>query len=71
MAWVSPQLWYEALASPMGVVIATNDPHRDRMKLYALRVELKDPDLDCISVEQSPTNPGGELWLVKRNPDAT
>jgi hypothetical protein len=55
----------------MGVVIATNDPHRDRMKLYALRVELKDPDLDCISVEQSPTNPGGELWLVKRNPDAT
>jgi hypothetical protein len=68
---LGPAVWYEALASELGVVIKTGDPQGTKMKLYAIRKELNDPDLDQISVMQSPDDPGGELWLVKRNGHAT
>lgn len=65
---VDLNLWYAALGSQLGVVIACNSPgdtEKVRQKLYSLRKEANDPDLDSISVVQSPTNPI-QLWLVKR-----
>jgi hypothetical protein len=64
MPGVSINLLYEALGSEFGVVVQTDDAKRCREKLYLLRKEAKDPDLDCISIVQSPTAPN-QLWLVK------
>lgn len=72
MSVVSLELWYQALASSFGVIIQTDDPKRCREKLYALREEQRrkgDLSLDSLSVSASPTNPGGELWIVKKKPD--
>lgn len=66
-----PEIWYEALASEHGIVVKTSDPVGTRQRLYAVRKELGDPDLDQITIAQSPTDPKGELWLVKRKSDAT
>lgn len=68
---VDPKIWYEALASESGVVLKTDDPLGAKMRLYEVRKELNDPDLDQISVIQSPVDPGGEIWLVKRSAYAT
>lgn len=59
---------YEALRSPLGIVIATEDPERLRQKLYALRKERqeRDPQLADLSFLPSRTNPQGELWILKR-----
>lgn len=62
---VSSELWFEALGSPFGIVVQCSDVERVRQKLYALRKELKDPDLDALSLVQSPTDPK-QLWIVKR-----
>lgn len=58
---------YDALRSPLGTVIETEDPERLRAKLYALRRERQDtdPQLRVLSFIISPTNPGSELWIVK------
>lgn len=70
MASVSVELWYQALATPLGVIVRVSDPERAKMRLYALRKEANDPDLDSLSIVQSPTNPGEELWIVRRKKDA-
>lgn len=57
--------WYAALGSEKGVVITTNNTALCIQRLYAARKKANDPDLDGISIVQSPTVPG-ELWLVKR-----
>ena len=60
---------YEALASEFGIVIETDQPLSLRGKLYAER--RADPALSCLSLVLSPTNPEGELWIVKKgSPDA-
>ena len=60
---------YEALASDLGLIVATNNPQNLRAKLYAAR--RADADLECLSIHLSPANPTGELWIVKREqPDA-
>lgn len=59
-------LLYEALGSPLGVVVRCSDTERARQKLYALRKECNDPDLDILSFVQSPTSPL-ELWIVRKN----
>lgn len=58
---------YEALRSPIGIVVSTEDPERLRQKLYALRRERQDedPNLRVLSFLISPTSPGNELWIVK------
>ena len=63
---LTPSIWYEALATEAGVIVQCSDPGLARQKLYAMRKELNDPELDCISVQESPTNPANDLWLVKR-----
>lgn len=66
MPEASINLWYEALGTPFGIAILTSDPERLRQKLYALRKASGDPMLDSMSVVISPTNPGSQVWLVKR-----
>lgn len=67
MQEASINLWYEALGTPLGVVVQTNDPERFRQKMYALRRDSNDSSLEEISVVISPTNPGSHVWLVKRS----
>lgn len=57
---------YEALGSPHGVCLACDAGTTDkvRQKLYNLRKESGDQDLDCLSFVQSPSNPS-HLWIVK------
>lgn len=67
---LSPSIWYEALASEVGIIIQTDNPDLTRQRLYAMRKSLNDPDLESISIQTSPTNPGQDLWLVKRKNNA-
>lgn len=57
-------LLYRAFNTPLGIKVHTQDLERFRQRLYAARRE--DPDLQCISICVSPTNPATELWLVKK-----
>lgn len=54
---------YKALNSEFGVIVRTDNPERLRQKLYAER--KKDPDLACISINISRTQPESEILLVK------
>lgn len=57
------ELLYEALRSPFGTVVESEDPERLRQQLYPLRKE--DPDLAVLSFVISPFNPTTDLWIVK------
>lgn len=62
------ELLYEALRTPLGTVIETEDPERLRQKLYAVRKESE--DFAQLSFVISPIN-GLDLWIVnKGNADA-
>ena len=57
------ELLYEALRSPRGTVIETEDPERLRQKLYAIRRESE--DFAQLSFVISPIN-GLDLWIVNK-----
>lgn len=59
--------WYRALQSPLGIELNTSDPEALQRRLYTVRHEAKDKDLEEISVCVSPLDPT-RLWLVKRKP---
>lgn len=62
------KLLYDALRTPLGTVIETEDPERLRQKLYAIRKESS--DFTQLSFVISPIN-GLDLWIVnKGNADA-
>lgn len=67
MGTLSPNLWYSALASEIGVIVKTSDPALAREQLEKIKVELNDPNIECISIHDSPADPF-DLWLVKRKP---
>lgn len=59
-------LWYQALASPYGIEVeCTPSVEAVRQKLYTLRREVRDPELDRIALCVSPFDPE-KLWLVKK-----
>lgn len=58
-------LWYQALASSHGIVLAVDNIDRARQKLYALRRESGDTDLNSIALVPSP-DAEGQLWMVKK-----
>lgn len=58
-------LWYKALASPFGIEVACSDARAARIRLYTIRREIQDSDLDDISIHGSPFDPN-KLWLVKK-----
>lgn len=59
---------YAALNEPIGVVISSEDREYTIQKLYVLRRE-EAPTFDDLVFIQSSTP--SELWIVKRNPDAS
>lgn len=59
------QLLYDAVNSPLGVVVETDDPERLRQKLYPLR--KSDPLFESLAFVISPLN-SGDLWIVKKGP---
>lgn len=63
-----PEDWYDALASPRGVVIKTDDPASYARRLYSIRKRLCDPDLEDLVIVTGVSQQ--ELWLVKRISDA-
>lgn len=62
------ELLYDALRTPLGTVIQTEDPERLRQQLYPIRKENE--DFTQLSFVISPIN-GLDLWIVnKGNADA-
>lgn len=53
----------EAMKYDHGLSLECEDPIALRKKLYV--EQRKWPDLAVLSFFLSPTNPGGELWIVK------
>lgn len=64
MSGVSINLLYEALGSQFGVVLQCDNAEKVRQRLYKLRADHADPDLECLHLVQSPSNPS-HLWIVK------
>lgn len=62
------ELLYDALRTPRGTVIQTEDPERLRQKLYPIKKSSE--DFTQLSFVISPIN-GLDLWIVnKGNTDA-
>lgn len=60
-------LLFEAMDTPHGLVVATNDPIALRDRLYAaMRL---DPELALFTLHQSRTNPNGELIILRKPAD--
>lgn len=66
MAEASINTLYEALGTPLGVVVQTSDPEKLRQRLYRLRDAADDPMLKELSFVISPTVPQAHVWIVKR-----
>lgn len=61
----SLELCYQALASPIGIVVSVSDFGSAQQRLYSARKRSGDPDLACLQFRRSPTNPESEIWIVK------
>jgi hypothetical protein len=70
MSEASLNTLYEALGTPLGVVVQTDNPEKLRAKLYRLRDGADDPMLKELSIVISPTMPQSQVWIVKRKPNA-
>lgn len=57
------ELLYDALRTPTGTVIQTEDPERLRQRLYTIRRESE--DFAQLSFVISPIN-GMDLWIVNK-----
>lgn len=58
------EYWYAALRSQSGVCVPfEGDPKLAKAQLYKARKDALDPNLDSISIADSPTA-SNELWLV-------
>lgn len=62
-------LLHRALNVGLGIIIKTPDPERFRAALY--RARATDPDLAILSILTSPTNPSGELWILRKSETGT
>jgi hypothetical protein len=71
MSEASLNTLYEALGTPLGVVVQTDNPEKLRAKLYRLRDGANDPMLKELSFVISPTMPQSQVWIVKRTPNAS
>lgn len=63
------EFWYQAAASPRGIVLAVSDVSIAKQRLYQARSKANDPSLSGISVRTSPVLKDEELWLIKQVPD--
>jgi hypothetical protein len=56
---------YQALGSPLGLVIRVSNFALAQQRLYKARRDASDPDLACLQLRRSPLVPDSELWIVK------
>lgn len=56
--------WYQALATPLGIKLRSNDVHRLRSRLWTERKRSKDRDLWSLSLVLSPHD-RDELWIIR------
>jgi hypothetical protein len=56
---------YQALASPIGIVLEVSDVGIAQQRLYKARRDSGDPELDRLQLRRSPFLPESELWVVK------
>lgn len=59
------ELLYEALASPAGLLLKTNDPGRARAALYTARRKAEDRTLAGLQFRFCPPQYDGDLMIVK------
>jgi len=59
------ELLYLAINSPLGIVVACQDAGQTQNRLYAARNRARDTSLARLQVRRSPSNPEGEIWIVK------
>jgi hypothetical protein len=57
------ELLYEALNSPLGLVVTSSDPVRLRAKLYEV---MRTDDAFQFSLHISRLNPGSDLLILKK-----
>lgn len=62
------ELLYQALHSPLGLVLSVSSFAVVQQRLYTARRSAGDPDLDRLQFRHSPYSPETELWLVKGAP---
>lgn len=60
-------LLYQALGTPLGLVVRVSDFDLARNKLYSARKEAADPDLEIIQLRRSPYE-ANTIWIVKSRP---
>lgn len=55
---------YQALAEPIGLLIATPDPERLRKRLWQIKQLAEDPEMERLQIASSPIE-GGQIVIVK------
>jgi len=66
------QILYQALDNKIGMVVATSDSEKLKQKFYQIRSQARSNGktaFDNLTFKTSPTNPIGELWLIKKERD--
>ena len=66
------QILYQALDNKIGIVVATSDSEKLKQKFYQIRSQARsngNTAFDNLTFKTSPTNPIGELWLIKKERD--
>lgn len=63
MSLAFTELLYDALRTPLGLVVETDSAERLRQKLYAIR--KANPDFTPLSFVISPMN-GSDLWILNK-----
>ncbi len=59
-------IMYQALAEPIGLLLACSDWPKARQALYRARAEAADPALACLQFRASPGIEGGNFIIVKQ-----
>ena len=59
---------YAALNSPHGVIVTTS--HLDLTKARMYKLKQEHPELACLALCTSPTNPAGEIYIIKKEPSS-
>lgn len=59
--------WYAALSSRLGIELTCSNPDKVRDRLYRVRAEAHDTDLDAVTIQTSRFD-HMKLWLVKKEP---
>lgn len=59
-------LMYQAIASPLGIIVVVSNVYEAKTMFSAVRKEHADSALRALSFLPSPYSPRTELWIVKR-----